>query len=367
MLGRVPEMTVELGRGLLLLAAGALGALIARGIGIPAGVTVGALLASALYRWAGGSSGPWRGRYGRLGRLLFGSVIGSTFAPDVLLPLRAALLPMILLATIIVGVGLALGWVLGHTTRLDERTALISLVPGGLPAMASVAGELGADATVVAAIHLVRLTIILLAVPALVLLLDPTNVDAIASVATVEVVGPMRTAITLACGLLSGLLALRAGLPSGDLIGPILVIGGANLIGAGLGPLASNFSSVAQVLVGVSVGAQTSRESLRKLWEAALPAVSGVAAIISVGLLLGWVLSRVTPLDLQTALLSSVPGGASTMPAVAQDLGGDMRVIAALHLTRQLIVFVVLPWVLGYLLRRKRRKGTIVCEAAGDG
>lgn len=360
-------MATDMGKGLLLLGVGALGALIARGIGVPAGVTVGALLFSGLYRLAGGMSGAWRGRYGRVGKLLFGSVIGAIFGPDVISPLRAALLPMIMLAIIIVGVGLALGWVLGRTTRLDERTALISLVPGGLPAMASVAGELGGDATIVAAIHFLRLVTILLVVPALVPLLDPANVAPIISVSAIEVVGPWRAALTLACGLISGLLALRAGVPSGDLIGPILVIGGANLMGAGLGPLADDFSMVAQVLIGISVGLQMSRESLYRLREVALPVVMAVAAIISVGLLLGWGLSRVTPLDVQTALLSSVPGGASTMPAVAHDLGGDMRVIAALHLTRQLIVFVVLPWILGYLLRQKRQEGTIMREPAGDG
>ena len=365
--GRTPNSIADLGRGLLLLVVGAAGAVIARSIGIPAGVTVGALLAGALYRSMGGVPGPWRGRFARIGKLIFGSAIGAAFAPDVLAPLRAALLPMILLAVIVVGAGLALGWVLGRTTRLDERTALISMVPGGLPAMASVAGELGADATVVATIHLVRLTTILLAVPALVPLLDPAQSGAVSTVSAIETVGASRTVITLACGLLTGLLAQRIGVPSGELIGPILAIGAANLMGAGLGPLAEEFSLVAQLLIGVAVGAQTSRESLRKLREVALPAALAVAAIITVGLLLGWVLSMVTPLDLQTALLSSVPGGASTMPAVAHDLGGDMRVIAALHLTRQLIVFAVMPWILGYLLRQRERGRVIAPEPAAEG
>ena len=134
-----------LGRGLALLAVGTAGALAAQGMGIPAGVIVGALLTSGLYRLAGGDPGPWQGRYGRLGRLLLGTVIGAAFGPDVIAPLKAALLPMVALIAIIVGVGLGLGWALGRFTWLDVSTALISSVPGGLPAMAATAEEIGAE------------------------------------------------------------------------------------------------------------------------------------------------------------------------------------------------------------------------------
>jgi uncharacterized membrane protein AbrB (regulator of aidB expression) len=91
---------------------------------------------------------------------------------------------------------------------------------------------------------------------------------------------------------------------------------------------------------------------LQLLRRVALPATAFVVIIISVGLLLGWGLSRVTPLDLPTALLSSVPGGASTMPAVAHDLGGDMRLVAALHLMRQLVAYILLPSVLSHALHK---------------
>jgi uncharacterized membrane protein AbrB (regulator of aidB expression) len=90
-------------------------------------------------------------------------------------------------------------------------------------------------------------------------------------------------------------------------------------------------------------------------------------AIITLGLLLGWGLSQATSLDLATALLSSVPGGANTMPAVTHDLGGDMRLMAALHLTWQLVVFILLPSALGHLLRNKLRRKVVPPMPAGDG
>jgi membrane AbrB-like protein len=357
----------SLGQGLALLAAGTGGALVAGGIGIPAGAIVGALLASGFYRLAGDKSrsrfqaGAWRERYGRVGRLLLGTFVGAAFGPDVIAPLKAALLPMIVITAIIVGVGLSLGWALGHFTRLDATTAIISIVPGGLPAMVAMAEESEADATVVAAIHFSRLVTILVAVPALVPLLATTSTGTVIVVPVIEPVGFWSTVTILAGGLIAGLLALHVGVPTGDMIGPLLAIGGANLLGAGLGPLTGDLRQVAMLLIGTAVGAQMSRQSLQRLRQIALPAAVVIVMLIAVGLLLGWGLSRVTPLDLATALLSNVPGGASTMPAVAHDLGGDTRLVAALHLTRQLVVFILVPSVLGYLLRG-RHQGRIASQ-----
>jgi hypothetical protein len=313
---------------------------------------VGALLSSGIYRLAGGDAGPWRRRYGQVGRLLLATVIGAAFGPDVIAPLGAALLPMMAVTGIIIGAGLALGWALARFTQLDIATALISTVPGGLPAMVAMAEEREADATVAAAIHFSRLITILLAVPVLVSLLTSAQVAVTTTVVPLaEPVGLWRTGGVLILGTLGGLLALRIGVPTGDLIGPILVVGGVNLLGAGLGPLAPSLRQVAMLLIGTAVGAQVSRQSLQRLRRVALPAAVAVLALIATGLLLGQALALVAPLDVVTALLSSVPGGASTMPAIAHDLGGDMRLVAALHLTRQLVVFVLVPSVLGTLLR----------------
>jgi membrane AbrB-like protein len=343
---------LEIRRGLALLASGAVGAWVGRQLGIPAGVIIGALLTSGVYRLAGGEGGSWRMHYGRTGRLLFGTVIGAAFGPDVLAPLKSAVLPMVVVTTVIIGVGLVLGWLLSRVTPLDVSTALLSSVPGGLPAMVAMADDSRADATVVTAIHFSRLVTILLLMPAIVPLLARTAGQNVAVIPLVEPVGFWRTLVTVLLGISAGLLAERLRVPTGDLIGPILVVGGINLLAAGPGPLNEGFRDVALVLIGISVGAQVSRESLRRLRQAALPAAAVIAALICAGLTLGWGLTQITTMDTASSLLSSVPGGASTMPAIAHELGGDMRLVAALHLIRQLVIFILLPSVLGYLLRQ---------------
>jgi membrane AbrB-like protein len=235
---------------------------------------------------------------------------------------------------------------------LDIATALISCVPGGLPAMVSMAEEVEADATVVAAIHFFRLLVVLVVVPAVVGFLLSGSGSPVVPAPVEGVAGPLLTLFVLMVGLISSLVAVRLDVPAGDLVAPIIVIGGANLLGAGLGPLHDGLMDVAMVLIGTAAGAQMTRESLRRLRQIALPATAVVIVLITIGLSAGWSLSRIASLDLITGLMSGAPGGASTMPAVAYDMGGDMRLVAAVHIVRMVVAFACLPFLIRFLLKR---------------
>ncbi|NLE46056.1 MAG: AbrB family transcriptional regulator [Chloroflexi bacterium] len=344
----------QLSRGVLLLTIGAVGGLGATALDIPAGMIIGALLASGVYRLAGGDPGGWRQPLGFVGRLILGAYIGASFGPDVIDPLKSAILPMTVLITAMVAAGLGLGWALCRTPGVNLPTGLLSSLPGGLPAMAAVADELDADATVVATIHFFRLLSILLLVPVLVPLLIAQSDSAAALRETVAPVGIPTTVAALGMACVGGWLANRARIPTGDLIGGIVTVAGLNLAGLSLGPLHPGLREVAMLLTGVAIGTELSRDSLHTLRRVVLNAAVNIVAMLTLGLLLGWLLYLTTPLDLATALLSAVPGGAATMPVIAHHLGGDIRLVAALHLTRQIVIFIILPPVLSLILRRSR-------------
>ncbi|MCJ7737920.1 MAG: AbrB family transcriptional regulator [Anaerolineae bacterium] len=352
---RVEPTSGEARSGILLLTIGAAGALAAHFAGIPAGMVIGALIASGIYRLSGGKIGEWRHKYGTVGRLLLGAFIGASFTPEAVKPLMQAIGPMCLLISTMLATGLVLGWTVSRIAGVSLATGLLSSMPGGLPAMAAMAEDLDADATVVAVIHLARLLTILLIIPVLLPLLaqQPTAGAALDIPATH--VSISRTALALAGAWLGGWIATRAGIPTGDLIGGMVAVAVANLAGANLGPLHPVLRQLAQLLIGIAVGAQVTVESLKKLHRLALPAAAIIVSLVGFGLASGWVLHKATPLDLPTALLSAVPGGASTMPVIAQDLGGDATLVAALHLVRQIAIFILLPPVLGMLLRRSLR------------
>lgn len=83
-----------------------------------------------------------------------------------------------------------------------------------------------------------------------------------------------------------------------------------------------------------------------------MPAMSVILILITTGFGLGWALYHFAPTDLSmvTILLGCMPGGASGMAAMAGDLSGDVRLVASLHMVRQIMVFGILPFVLRCLV-----------------
>jgi hypothetical protein len=308
------------------------------------------MLAIALFRFGGGNTLPWNVWFGRLGRLLLGVAIGSAFDMDVIRPLQTAAGPMVVAVVILLGTGMFLGWMLHKVTGLNLSSGLIASVPGGLPAMVSIASETEADTTVVAALHVTRLTLILLLIPALMIAIAEPVESASDPGAIITRSGLWTTAAALSIGAVSGLASAHLGVPTGDMMGPLIVIGAANLLGAGLGPVPAVFRRLGLILIGISTGAQVSKESFGQMKRVAVPALGGILLLTGVGLLLGWGISQATDIDLITALLSCAPGGASTLSAVASDLGGDVPIVAALHFVRQVAVFMIMPPLLSRIL-----------------
>ena len=79
--------------------------------------------------------------------------------------------------------------------------------------------------------------------------------------------------------------------------------------------------------------------------QAALALLVGGAG----GLVARWV-GLLTPaftgLDLATCVIGSAPGGAEQMVLLAGELGGDVRLVAAMHISRQVVLMVGLPFLL---------------------
>ncbi|MFB3891799.1 MAG: AbrB family transcriptional regulator [Phycisphaerae bacterium] len=168
--------------------------------------------------------------------------------------------------------------------------------------------------------------------------------------------------IVLALGVAGGVIARTVRLPGGALVGAMLASGVYSLL-AGAHPLPQWVRPVAMILVGISLGAAINREAL---WKArrALPPAAVLAVLYSgLSIILGMGLHLFAPegMTLATAVMGSLPGGASTTMAMAEDLGADIKVVAALNLVRQAIIVSLLPIVLGIII--KRRKTAAVATA----
>lgn len=152
-------------RSLKLLLAGVLGALVARELGLPAGLFVGSMMAVAVLHLAGTHLGKAPFIYDEAGKILLGTAVGATLGRHILFQL-GVLLPLIVVTTVLmIVVSAFLARVLARLTHLHPTTALFSLTPGGIAEMVAVAQEAGAAVTVVATLQFVRLSTVVIVVP----------------------------------------------------------------------------------------------------------------------------------------------------------------------------------------------------------
>src|SRR5919107_5767859 len=99
----------------------------------------------------------------------------------------------------------------------------------------------------------------------------------------------------------------------------------------------------AQAVTGVTLGAYLQSSALSALGSDWLPVLLASAATLGLSLAAGWALGRFTATDMRTAALGMVAGGASGIVGMADDLGGDDRLVAFMQYARVLIVVLLTP------------------------
>jgi uncharacterized protein len=101
--------------------------------------------------------------------------------------------------------------------------------------------------------------------------------------------------------------------------------------------------AAAQAVTGVTLGAYLQSSALSAVGRSWLPVLLAGAGTLLVSLGAGVALARFTATDTRTAALGMVAGGASGIVGMADDLGGDDRLVAFMQYARVLIVVLVTP------------------------
>lgn len=158
--GRLRPALVLLGT----LLAGASGGALLWALQVPGGVLVGAILAVGALSLLGVPVARHpRSKQGA--QLLVGTGIGATLQPDSFSLLMTMAVPIAASIVALIAAGLLCGMLLARTTQLDFATALAATAPGGMVEMVLVSDEVGADGSIVAGMHLLRILAVLGALP----------------------------------------------------------------------------------------------------------------------------------------------------------------------------------------------------------
>lgn len=153
-----------------------------------------------------------------------------------------------------------------------------------------------------------------------------------------------RAGGALALAFACGWAADRAGVPLGWMLGAMLATGVLSL--AGLAPKVPSFVRWAVLAVlGTYLGASFSPEVIGWLPRAGLSVVAMFATVAAEAAVAVFAMTRVVRCSFFTAYTACMPGGFSSMTAIAQEHGGDVELVSLVQLVRLVVVLCAISLV----------------------
>lgn len=154
--------------------------------------------------------------------------------------------------------------------------------------------------------------------------------------------------ITLIVGIVGGIIALRFKVPAGAMVGSMMAVTVFSVI-TGHAFVPQNIKILTQIAAGAFVGTGIKRKDVVDMRLIIKPAIFMVSSMIILDLFMGYIMFRVTGLDLVTALFSTAPAGIVDMTLISDDLGADTSKVAVLHLIRLVSVLIIFPSLMKFI------------------
>jgi len=151
----------------ILTACGALGYLIARQVRFPSAVMILPLMFSAACHIAGITTAAPPGWLVAGVQVLIGSIVGARFAGIRLREFQLTILQSLIWTALMLLAAMALAYACSRFLDVPLAALLLAFSPGGLAEMTTVAFAIGTDVAFVVTCHVLRVTFLVLAAPAL--------------------------------------------------------------------------------------------------------------------------------------------------------------------------------------------------------
>lgn len=148
--------------------------------------------------------------------------------------------------------------------------------------------------------------------------------------------------ITLIIGILGGTIALRLKIPAGAMVGSMVVVTLFSVM-TGHAFIPQNIKIITQISAGAFIGAGIRRKDVLDMKLIIKPAILMIASMVILDLFMGYIMFKVTGIDLVTALFATAPAGIVDMSLISDDFGADTSKVVVLHLIRLVSVLIIFP------------------------
>jgi membrane AbrB-like protein len=268
-----------------------------------------------------------------------GSAIGIQFTRAIVVKLLV-LLPLIvgsaLLAILVCAVAAAL---LMALTGLDRKTAFFATAPAGAAEMANIAARYGGAPEPIMVSQTMRVVLVVSAAPFMVI--HFSHPDALHPVAQIAVLSLPSIALLALCSAVGGLLVTRTGFPNGWFMGSLIASAIVGTAGLMEGRLPDPLLTVAQVMIGCSLGAQFRREFLTRLLPQMLASTVTVVFALAAMAAFAAGFAYLFALPVPTMVLALAPAGMAEMTLTGKVLGLDAALISGFHTVRIILVMLL--------------------------
>lgn len=160
---------------------------------------------------------------------------------------------------------------------------------------------------------------------------------------TLKLATDKKTIALLAIAMAAGIFFSWLHVPVGWLLGPMLVGIAYAIIQGSRQPLPPAFRMVGQVIIGIVTATRFSPETLSVATTYAIPLLLCVFTTGSLSMFNGYLLSRWAGIDRATAFLGFIPGAASSIVAMSEEMGADALSVALIQYIRVLLVVLLMP------------------------
>ena len=345
-----------------MLGASGAGAFVAMRFKIPLAALMGALTGTVLVQSVGLTSlEPAPPAVRNVLYAAVGLMIGLRITRSSLKKLRGVAAPAIMVPTVMIVSGVLLGLLFATLTpddsrlRLDLKTAVLSITPGGFQELVIAAQQMDALLAVVVTTHMIRIMTVLYTYPKIVNALvsrlgnERPVEDGASEDQTDEVTQEERANVGPWIAIISGTAAGGAfgawsGIPAGTVVFAML---GAAAVKAVIGADSAtlpNFGRLGiQVSLGIVLGLQFSLGPLARAGSLVIPLAICLVLLIALSLATGLLIWYTTPTDLATALWMSAPGGLMEIVVMADAMRVDVLPVLTVHTMRVVLIIAIQP------------------------
>lgn len=249
---------------------------------------------------------------------------------------------------------LLIGITVNQISDYDMITSLLSCAPGGIMDVSLIAQDMNANVSVVSLAQVIRYAVVVgVFPPVLAELLSLTRKapeqehisnsekDEDPSGCTAKNRWENAVLTCLIAGI-GGYLGMRSGLPAGAMLFSIIGCGVLNLA-TGRTYLPSKGKEVLQIAAGALIGYNITLDALVGLKNFYFPMLLVLAGYFISCLLIAGAAHVFGGLDLMTAILASIPGGAAEISLVADDYGANATQVAFIQIVRSISIIVLYP------------------------